>query len=252
VLTSTPWARKNYWEQFQPAPEFVVLFLPGDHFLTAALQSDNLLLDRALSRRVLLATPTTLIALLKAAAVRMATGSRFEKCRRDQCTRPCALRSRGWGFAGQSRQCRPRTRRRCVKGYNAPPSVRSRRCCFPVRASSRTWAHGESRTSSAPTVVDTAARERAEAKLRFQPPPSLALLRQFLPLRLRQETKDDQPEQKQRAEDRNRLRQRPAWPSSKPSPNIVTGAARIRPVLKQKPAPVAAQVGRKQLREVTA
>ncbi|MGH7955554.1 MAG: DNA recombination protein RmuC, partial [Opitutaceae bacterium] len=47
---------------------FVVLFLPGDHFLTAALQSDNRLLDRALSRRVLLATPTTLIALLKAAA----------------------------------------------------------------------------------------------------------------------------------------------------------------------------------------
>lgn len=59
---------KNYWEQFQPAPEFVVLFIPGDHFLNAALLADNTLLERALARKVLLATPTSLIALLKAAA----------------------------------------------------------------------------------------------------------------------------------------------------------------------------------------
>ncbi len=59
-------ASKSYWAQFERSPDFVVLFLPGDQFLSSALQENPGLIDDALRQNVMLATPTSLVALLKA------------------------------------------------------------------------------------------------------------------------------------------------------------------------------------------
>ncbi|HYN18568.1 MAG TPA: DNA recombination protein RmuC, partial [Actinomycetes bacterium] len=62
-------AAKEYWTAFQPSPEIVICFVPGEAFLAAACTADPSLLEHAMSRRVVLATPTTMLALLRTVAL---------------------------------------------------------------------------------------------------------------------------------------------------------------------------------------
>jgi len=124
-------AAKRYWAAFAPAPELVVCFVPGEAFLAAACEADPALLEHAMSKKVVLATPTTLLALLRTVALTWQqdalTGSARElfEVGRELHTRLGTL----GGHVGKL----GRTLFRAVEDYNAVVGTLERRVLVTAR-----------------------------------------------------------------------------------------------------------------------
>jgi DNA recombination protein RmuC len=151
-------AAKKYWAQFEASPEFVVLFLPGEGFFAAALETDPSLLELALTERVLLASPITLIALLKAAAY----GWRQERMAADAANVIALgqeLQQRLSAFDEQLGEI-GKGLERAVSAYNRAVGSLEKR----VLVSARKLAdlHDGSASLDAPATVDTAIRDAVE------------------------------------------------------------------------------------------
>jgi DNA recombination protein RmuC len=150
-------AAKAYWQRFQPAPELVVLFVPGDQILSAALESDPELYERAIRSSVLLAGPTSLIGLLRT----IAYGWRQEALAdgaRQVCDLGRELHQRLSTLAGHVDQV-GRSLDKAVDHYNAAVGTLETRVLVSARKFSELSVTDADLTS--PRQVDKAARHIA-------------------------------------------------------------------------------------------
>jgi DNA recombination protein RmuC len=150
-------AAKTYWDQFQPAPEFVVLFLPGEAFFSAALQEDPELIEYASERKVILATPTTLLALLKAVYYGWRQEALADNARQvsqlgAQLYERLAKLGEHWSSVGKNLG-------QAVKAYNEATGTLETRVLVTARKFEELSVSPEGKAITAPGVVEHAPRE---------------------------------------------------------------------------------------------
>lgn len=124
-------AAKEYWTAFDPSPELVVCFVPGEAFLAAACSADPALLEHALARRVVLATPTTLLALLRTVALTWQTEA-LSGSARELLALGRELHSRLAGLGAGTAKL-GRSLQRAVDDYNAVVGTLERRVLVTAR-----------------------------------------------------------------------------------------------------------------------
>jgi len=124
-------AAKEYWTAFDPSPELVILFVPGEAFLAAACTADPTLLEHAMAQRVIPATPTTLLALLRTVALTWQTDALTGNAR-DLLALGRELHARLGGL-GTATGKLGRTLQRAVEDYNALVGTLERRVLVTAR-----------------------------------------------------------------------------------------------------------------------
>lgn len=150
-------AAKTYWDQFQPAPEFVVLFLPGEAFFSAALQEDPELIEYASERKVILATPTTLLALLKAVYFGWRQEALADNARQvselgAQLYERLAKLGEHWGSVGKNLT-------QAVKAYNEATGSLESRVLVTARKFEHLQVSPEGKSLGVPPLVEVVPRD---------------------------------------------------------------------------------------------